>query len=298
MKLTVAVLLALSAHAATLVRIQCGGPGGKDAQGNVWQPDAYFTGGARWGAAEQAASGGLPLPPLPYNTLRYSAYPAGAAFSYAIPLPAGSYRLTLFFVEPKKTGPSQRVFSVSVNGAALITPLDLFTQAGGGTKPDAASSLLVTTGPTLQIVLTPSVGNAVISGIQVEDVTPPPPASATPSNCEMRWDSGTGGAIGTGVFAAMGCENVSGASLRITRVTCRSDIAGQVLDLQVIVNGAYQSLLTSPFACTPERGEGVPLPGASYPDGAILWFFVRVVQDTVSPFFTPQAIVAAVVRQQ
>jgi hypothetical protein len=176
MKLTVAVLLALSAHAATLVRIQCGGPGGVDSAGNVWHADAYFTGGARWDTTNQATMASLPIP---YKTLRYSAYPAGSPVSYAIPMQPGIYTVTLKFVEPNKTATGQRVFSLAVNGALHIasldlSSLDLFAVAPGALTPYSESFPVVITGPLLLIVLAPSQGNAVISGIQVDDDAVPP----------------------------------------------------------------------------------------------------------------------------
>jgi hypothetical protein len=178
MKLLLGLLLALSLPGATLVRIQCGGPGGIDSQGNVWQADTGFTGGARWDSSNQASMAALAPP---YNTLRYSAYPAGAPFSYVIAtLPptttAGHYTVTLRFVEPNKTAVGQRVFSVSANGTPLVTNLDLFAVAPipGALTPYTVSFPVVITGSSLQLVFTPSVGNAVISGIQVDDDTVAP----------------------------------------------------------------------------------------------------------------------------
>jgi hypothetical protein len=277
-------LLSLSAHSATLLRIQCGGPGGLDAAGNVWAPDAYFTSGARWGAAEQAVAGGLPLPALPYNTLRYSA-PAGTPIFYAIPLPAGSYTLKLFFGEPNKTGVGQRVFSVSANGAALITNLDLFAMAPGALKPYTVSFPLVTTGTTLRIVLTPSVGNADISGIQVDDVTPPPIPVGYKGQCEDGIRSqlivGSQGGLFPAPYSMFSCKNMSGGSLRITRFNCQADVAGQIADLQARgSDGLLHSLLTSPVVCTTDGAEGSVLPGASYADGEVLWWFIRIVDST------------------
>lgn len=286
------LLLALSAHAATLVRIQCGGPGGKDAQGNVWQADAYYSGGYAWTAANQPA---LAAQPIPYQSLRASY--GVAPITYVVVLPPTTsgmrqYRLTLKFDEPNKTGPNQRVFSVAVNQAAVVTDLDLFAVAGL-LKPYDVPTTVATDAGQIRIDLTASRGNAVISGIQVDDVTPAPPSSAPYERpCEPHWSNPYGGAISDGAIADMGCENVSGGTLRITRITCRSDVAGQVLDVQVFRDGAYQTVLSSPFVCTPERAEGTLIPGASYPDGEILWFFVRIVADANAG--SPRAVVASV----
>ena len=181
-KLAVAVLLALNAHAAVLMRIQCGGPGGTDAQGNVWHADEYFTGGARWDATNQASMAGMPLP---YSTLRYSAYPAGSPVSYTIPMGPGSYTVTLKFLEPNKTAVGQRAFNVAIsipiNGATVNQQgLDLFAVAPGALQPyDLSFPITVSPGMSaIQIVLTASLANAVISGIEVDSVDTPQPVYA------------------------------------------------------------------------------------------------------------------------
>ena len=172
-------LLALSAQATTLLRIQCGGPGGTDPQGNVWQSDSgYYMGGAAWSAANQASMGTLPVP---YSTLRYSS-PVGSSFSYSIPVTTpGSYTVTFKFVEPNKTAVGQRVFNAAVsapiNGASAGQSIDLFAVAPGALRPyDVQLPIIVAPGSdAIKISFTVTTGNAVISGIQVDsgDTTTP-----------------------------------------------------------------------------------------------------------------------------
>ena len=176
-KLLLGILLAFSLQSATLLRIQCGGTGGVDAQGNVWQSDIDYTGGGRWTATNQPSMAALPLP---YSTLRYS-NPAGSPFSYLIPVKPGNYTVTLKFVEANKTAIGQRVFNVSisipVNGATVNQQgLDLFAVAPGALVPyDLSFPITVASGMSgIQVSLTAVTGNAVISGIQVDDDTVPP----------------------------------------------------------------------------------------------------------------------------
>jgi hypothetical protein len=75
-------------------------------------------------------------------------------------------------VEPNKTGPGMRIFSVSVNNAPAITDLDLFNTSGLMKASDATFPVVSSDGK-ISIVFAASVGNAVISGIQI-DWTPTP----------------------------------------------------------------------------------------------------------------------------
>ena len=62
------------------------------------------------------------------------------------------------------------------------------------------------------------------------------------------------------------------------RVRCRSDVAGQIADLLAMdATGYLASLLTAPFECTPAGAEGALVPGASYADGDVMRFAIRIV---------------------
>lgn len=169
--LTGALFFCPPVFAATLLRIACGGPGGVDAAGNVWQSDAPFaSGGASWNTSDAA---GKPFGPVPYNHLRYSANPAGSPFTLALYVAPGSYSLTLKFMEPNKTGPNQRAFSVSINGSAVIGGLDLWATAGLLKAADYAFPVVVPSDGLITIALSASVGNAVLSGIQIDGAAAP-----------------------------------------------------------------------------------------------------------------------------
>ncbi len=169
-------LLCACAHSATLYRIAAGSQGGTDPAGNVWQADAYYTGGARWTASNQPA---LSSQPVPYQAVRY-----GAAFSYSLPAAAGTYSVILGFAEIRTATSSppiaagQRLFSVSINGAVVQSSLDIFAAAGSLT-PYSLTFPVTTTGP-ITITLTSITGNAVLSSIQVDSVDAPPPPAMVP----------------------------------------------------------------------------------------------------------------------
>jgi hypothetical protein len=172
MRLWLILALCFPGFAAT-VRVSCGGPGGVDAQGNVWQGDGpYATGGATWA---------MPAQQFPYNNLRFS-NPPGSPFSYSIfvnpPLTAGQYIVTLKFSEPTVTAAGKRRFSVAINGVQVIKDLDLFAAAGLLKPYDL--TFPVTANGVILIVLTPTspTDKAVISGIQLD--SPPPIAPIPP----------------------------------------------------------------------------------------------------------------------
>lgn len=275
MKLLLGLLLALSLPGATLVRIQCGGPGGIDSQGNVWQADTGFTGGARWDSSNQAAMAALAPP---YNTLRYSAYPAGSPFSYVIAtLPptttAVHYTVTLRFVEPNKTAAGQRVFSITANGTPLVTNLDLFAVAPvpGALTPYTVSFPVVITGSSLQLVFTPSVGNAVVSGIQVDSMdAPPPPASSSLNSCQTG--IGLGGSSPStlsppvpipspplaGTYQKAFCLNDGGTPRTVTSIRCYADntVPPGASTLDVASGQTGVSFLSAPVICSPSWASG------------------------------------------
>lgn len=122
-----------------------------DAAGQVWKPDRYFMGGRLATSVDQVQ--GTQDPGL-YSEERYG------NFSYAIPVAAGRYTVTLYFAEtyfgPDNLGGSgegSRVFNVDCNGIALLQNFDILEAAGGdnravvrtfhGLQPNAQGKLLL-----------------------------------------------------------------------------------------------------------------------------------------------------------
>ena len=258
------ILACASLHAATISRIACGGVGDPG------------QGGYSWTAANQPA---LVAQAAPYNAMRVSY--GSVPITYTIPVPAGPATVTLSFIEPNKTAAGQRVFHVVVQGSTLIgNSNDLFSLAGLLT-PYSQTFQVISTG-TITVTLAGVVGNAVISGIQV-DVPDAVFVAGNKHQCEDGPSTGGygNGGLFPGPYVMYSCKNTTGGVLRITRFSCQSDVTGQVCDLQVMDStGALHSVLTAPVSSTPQGVEGTLLPGASYPDGAVLYWFARVVEPT------------------
>lgn len=106
------------------LRINAGGGGVVDAQGQEWLGDRYYSGGFTYSAVRPIA--GTSTPAL-YQTER------AGLFSYQIPLPPGRYQVTLHFAEIYYKNQGKRVFSVKAEGVPSLVALDIVAAAG----PDA-----------------------------------------------------------------------------------------------------------------------------------------------------------------
>ncbi len=119
-----------------------------------WSPDAYFKGGQLKSSQESAQETD---DPEFYETERWG------HFSYAIPVPAGRYTVTLHFIEHhsgEATAARQdRVFDVFCNGKAIVSKLNIVDEVGEnhplvrrikGLEPNAQGKLLLGFVPVAQ----------------------------------------------------------------------------------------------------------------------------------------------------
>lgn len=106
-----------------------------DSDGTRWSGDNYFINGHTMSSSN---SDGVPKVPELYTVERYG------NFSYAIPVPPGSYTVKLHFMEsffgpfvPNGLchGAGCRVFDVTCNGVMLLQDFDVFKAAGGAFRP-------------------------------------------------------------------------------------------------------------------------------------------------------------------
>lgn len=104
------------------IRVNAGGNAYTDASGVIRSADSFFTAGSTWSVANNITN--TTTPEL-YQTCRYG------GFSYVVPVPTGTYNVTLKFAEVSANGPGLRVFNVALNGAPVPSNFDIFTQAGG-----------------------------------------------------------------------------------------------------------------------------------------------------------------------
>lgn len=91
--------------------------------------------------------------------------PRIAWYRHTVPA-AGTYRLTLHFVEDYWRQPGQRVFDVSVEGRPLVRGLDLAARVGFGHAYTVTADVPVQDG-RLDVAFTPRKGNAILSAVEV-----------------------------------------------------------------------------------------------------------------------------------
>jgi hypothetical protein len=143
------------------VRINAGGPAFTDSIGRVWAADKYFTGGTTFSMASAIAG---TVDDALFQTERYG------NFSYAIPVPNGTYTITLRFAELYWTSAGKRVFNVTVEGQPALTNLDIFALAGANAVLDRVVTATVADG-TLNIGFITVADNAKVSAIEVVQAT-------------------------------------------------------------------------------------------------------------------------------
>lgn len=175
-----------AAGPTSTVSINAGG----QATGGYWA-DQFFTGGATYANSEtidmsQIASN--PPPAAIFGTERYG------AMTYTIPYRSGSQTVTLYFAETYLSGPGQRLFGVTINGATVLSDFDIYASAGG-TNRAVARTFSTTADSSGQVVIqfisgteNPKINGIIVSGA---GTTPtPPPATPTPTPAAPPTNSG------------------------------------------------------------------------------------------------------------
>lgn len=133
-----------------------------------------------------------------YHTFRF-----GKTVAYALPLPTGTYTVSLLFAEvyTYTSAIGKRVFDIAIGDAAaapvLLHDYDLFADAGEATAVAKVFDVTVTSAPLI-ITLTASVQNVALQGIEVVVAGPtpfPPPPTPTPNPLALpiKLDAGGSG---------------------------------------------------------------------------------------------------------
>jgi glucose/arabinose dehydrogenase len=156
-----------------VVRINSGGGQYTDTLGQVWQGDAYFTGGTTYTVANTTEIFKTEDDPL-YRNER-----SGKSFSYQIPVANGDYTVNLHYAEIYWDDFNKRVFDVSIEGELVSDDLDIFANSKNAFFPGKNSALvqsvqdvLVSDG-VLNINFDASINNASIAAIEIIPFTDP-----------------------------------------------------------------------------------------------------------------------------
>jgi hypothetical protein len=193
-----AALLAPSAGAAgaeqSVYRMNAGGPAVTDSIGRQWRADEHFAGGA--GHAVTNDIGGTDDDVL-FQSERWG------MTGYDIPTGNGAYTLQLLLAEINPTsGP--RVFSVTGNGAAVLTDYSISDHVGAYRANVVRAPVTVTDG-MLRLRFTAQSNSASVAGIELLSADPgptdpgptDPPVPGTPSGQPMPVGNLLGSVPGT-----------------------------------------------------------------------------------------------------
>lgn len=159
---------AAAAAEAVHLRINAVGKALVDAAGNTWERDRYGRGG-RGGRRYDVAGTA--------DDLLFSRVRSGRFLRYAIPVPPGTYTLSLMFADPKFTAAGRRAFDVSAEGQPLLAGFDVAAHGGGRSAIVQSFPVAVADG-TLDLHFRATVKKAIVSAIEIfEGVPPAAPAS-------------------------------------------------------------------------------------------------------------------------
>ena len=198
------------------VMINAGGPAYTDTTGQVWAADNNFTGGSTYSVAATTAIGGTTDPTL-YRTERFG------NFSYSVPVPSGSYVVTLYFAEIYWTAANQRVFNVSAEGQLVIDHLDIWAQAGVRAALTRTFQSTVNDG-TLNLSFATVTDNAKVSAVKIASLSGPPPTNTAPSISDVS-DRATAQGTSTGPIAfTIGDAETAATSLTLAAVSSNTTL--------------------------------------------------------------------------
>ena len=145
-----------------------------DCSGNVWLRDtAYTPGGAGYSAGTNGyvantISGICTSAQSLYQRERYST--SGGGFLYQFDCPIGLYETTLLEAETYWSAVGKRLFNVFIQGRQVLTNFDIYAAAGGRNIPISRVFTNAVTNSQLQVLFTPVLDNARISGVQVRKI--------------------------------------------------------------------------------------------------------------------------------
>ncbi len=159
----------LAADNARNFRIDSGALLAGRVSGRRFGSDAFFEGG-RAGTADTPADYGRPAKPAVIqgtaDSTIVTTYREGD-FRYRLPVPAGRYKVTLTFMEPKAK-PGERRFDVIANGRRQLKDVDVASLAGGRLAAVQRSFTAQADAHGLNLHFAPSKGEALVSTVEVE----------------------------------------------------------------------------------------------------------------------------------
>ena len=117
-----------------------------------------------------------PAPQSVYQTLDYSGGSVGNELAYQLPVPDGTYSISLEFAEPNSVSVGTRTFNIKLNGNTVASNYDVYAQAGGQYKAVEATFTVTASGGSgikLELVTSDSNGwSAILNGLKLTAANP------------------------------------------------------------------------------------------------------------------------------
>ena len=161
----------INVPSAYLQRVACGNVSNiTNCDGTLWQLDiAYTSGGFGYigGGNGYVANNVIGICAAAQSLYQRERF---GNFSYRFDCPMGVYETTLLEAETYWTAIGQRTFNVSIEGSPTLTSFDIFAAAGGQNLPLTRVFTNSVADSQLEIMFTPVVDNARVSGLQVRKI--------------------------------------------------------------------------------------------------------------------------------
>jgi hypothetical protein len=181
---------------AQTVNINCGGTAFTTADGTKWSGDVNYTGGDLLYSGSSIA-GVAPQDMVLYRSARAGLY---GDFSYNIPVPNGSYTVTLKMAEIQYSGKGERVFNVSINGSQVLSNFDILANVAPLTPLSQQFPVTVSNG-AVQISVEGVVRRGILNAIQIAPST----SSSTGGTATTAPLAGGGGSTTTQAAISINC---------------------------------------------------------------------------------------------
>lgn len=142
-------------------RVNCGGSGFVDGNGNFWFADeGYSSGGASYSTTNVIADADMPA-------LYQSERSFPEVGTYQFPVSNGTRQMKPRFAEIFFWQPGQRAVNVKINGQQVLANVDVFVAAGGAFRAIDRTFTTNVTNQTVTIEFDPMVERSKISAIEI-----------------------------------------------------------------------------------------------------------------------------------
>ncbi|HEY8507282.1 MAG TPA: malectin domain-containing carbohydrate-binding protein [Steroidobacteraceae bacterium] len=152
--------------AGTVIRVNAGGPAFTDSLGQLWSADTGFNTGNTGSFGSIAIAN--TVEDVLYQTERWDPTDA-PELTYSFTVPNGSYLVRLHFAENYWATQSvgARVFDVSIEGQLVHQEVDIFQQAGGGSRALIKTASVAVSDGQLNITFIHKTENPIINAIEI-----------------------------------------------------------------------------------------------------------------------------------